>query len=1187
MDSIRLSGVSLGLLFLGSTFFPMALHASSAPNPSFIQEKDNQINSGRTNSVTLPSPTTGGNLIVVYLIWDNTGRASVSDSLGNTYASAVGPTRWSNGKYSTQIFYAINLGGGLDTVTAKFAASVSSFGIVYAHEYSGVSQTAPVDVASAAAGASGSLTSGSVTTTNVTDLLFAGGVSASIVTSPGVGWIARATSHGNITEDKIASAKGSYSATASNGGGAWAMQMVAFKSGSINGSSGTSSSAPSINAQPESQTVTAGQAATFTVIATGTAPLSYQWQKSGTAISGATAASYTTPATTTANNGTKFQVVITNPAGSMTSNAAILTVDSTVTLQSIAVTPSNSSVSQSQTQQFTATGSYSDGSTKSITSSVTWASSNTTVATIGASTGLATGVTAGTSQITATLGSIVSPSDTFTVIRSITLQSIAVTPSNSSVSQSQTQQFTATGSYSDGSTKSITSSVTWASSNTAVATIGASTGLATGVTAGTSQTTATLGSVVSPSDTLTVTAATLQSIAVTPASPSITPSQTQQFTATGTYSDGSTKSITTSVTWASSNTTVATIGASTGLATGATAGTSQITATLGSVVSASDTLSVTTTSGNSYTTNFPLTENPISEGGKWINGKVTGLDWANVRTTPGFAFGTQTDTVDYDDSTAILAGTWGANQMAQAQIHVVSQGSNIFEEVEIRLRTSISAHSITGYEINCSVVPSNPYNQIVRWNGPLGSFTQLNGGSTGCADGDVLEATIVGNTITSYKNGVQLLQWTDSTFSSGSPGMGFYIQGGSTSQESDYGFSNFTASDGGTPDIIPPTAPTNLVANVVSLSEIDLSWSASTDNVAVVGYQIFRNNTKIAASASPSFADKTVIPGVQYTYAVTAFDAAGNMSAQSSPVVAETSAVPDTTPPSIPTNLQSSNVTSSSLTLAWSASTDNVGVAGYTIFRNGTQVGTTAATSYSDTGLAASTTYVYTVAAYDASGNNSAQSQGLSVTTASAAVTAPSFVQVNNNEISSGTKTSVAFNAPTQAGNTIVVFAIWDNAGSAALTDSSGNAFVNVGTPISWGSGYSAQIFYATNIVGGADTVTATFRTSVTSFGVIYAHEYAGINILNPIDVTASATGSSTTLNSGSAVTTSSNDLLFGAGVSDNMVTAAGSGFVSRDMAYGNITEDRIAASIGSYSATATHNGKMWGMLMVAFRAAQ
>ncbi len=206
---------------------------------------------------------------------------------------------------------------------------------------------------------------------------------------------------------------------------------------------------------------------------------------------------------------------------------------------------------------------------------------------------------------------------------------------------------------------------------------------------------------------------------------------------------------------------------------------------------------------STYTTSFPLTENPISEGGKWINGGTTGLDWSNIRTTPGLAFGTQTDTLEYDDSTAILAGSWGANQTVQATVGVINQDSGLFEEVELRVRTSISAHNITGYEINCSVVPSNPYMQIVRWNGPLANsgntnngFTQLTGSSTGCVDGDVLKATIVGSTITAYKNGVQMLQVTDGTFPNGNPGIGFYIQGGNASQESDYGFSSFTATDG-------------------------------------------------------------------------------------------------------------------------------------------------------------------------------------------------------------------------------------------------------------------------------------------------------------------------------------------------------------------------------------------------------
>src|SRR5437667_2410103 len=91
--------------------------------------------------------------------------------------------------------------------------------------------------------------------------------------------------------------------------------------------------APSITTQPVSQTVTTGQTATFTVVAAGTAPLSYQWRKGGTAILGAASSSYTTPATTSADNGSQFTVVVSNVAGSATSNAATLTVNPAPSLQ--------------------------------------------------------------------------------------------------------------------------------------------------------------------------------------------------------------------------------------------------------------------------------------------------------------------------------------------------------------------------------------------------------------------------------------------------------------------------------------------------------------------------------------------------------------------------------------------------------------------------------------------------------------------------------------------------------------------------------------------------------------------------------------------------------------------------------------------------------------------------------------
>lgn len=238
---------------------------------------------------------------------------------------------------------------------------------------------------------------------------------------------------------------------------------------------------------------------------------------------------------------------------------------------------------------------------------------------------------------------------------------------------------------------------------------------------------------------------------------------------------------------------------------------------------------------NTYSTNFSLTENPISESGKWINGKTTGLDWANVRTTTGLAFGTQTDTVKYDDSTAVLTGTWGPDQSAWATVHTVNQSSTLWEEVELRLRTTITAHSITGYEINfrCTA-DGTQYVQIVRWNGPLGNFAYVTGAvGPGLHNGDIVKATIVGTTITAYINGTQIVQGTDSTFSNGSPGMGFYIEGGSASQQADFGFTSYTATDGSS------TASTSSTS---STSPTTTSQTTASTNAAAVGQNNYSTN---------------------------------------------------------------------------------------------------------------------------------------------------------------------------------------------------------------------------------------------------------------------------------------------------------------------------------------------------------
>src|SRR2546428_140754 len=199
------------------------------------------------------------------------------------------------------------------------------------------------------------------------------------------------------------------------------------------------------------------------------------------------------------------------------------------TLSTIKETPTTPSIANGTTQQFTATGTYSDFTTQDLTTQVTWSSSNNTMATIsnaGGSQGLATSVAAGTTTITATLGGV-SGSTTLTVTNA-TLSTITVTPTNPSIANGTTRQFTATGTYSDFTTQDLTTQVTWSSSNPAFATIG-SAGLATSVAAGTTTITATLGGV-SGSTTLTVTAATLSTITVTPTAPRIANGTTRQFT---------------------------------------------------------------------------------------------------------------------------------------------------------------------------------------------------------------------------------------------------------------------------------------------------------------------------------------------------------------------------------------------------------------------------------------------------------------------------------------------------------------------------------------------------------------------------------------------------------------------------------------------------------------------------------
>jgi chitodextrinase len=228
----------------------------------------------------------------------------------------------------------------------------------------------------------------------------------------------------------------------------------------------------------------------------------------------------------------------------------------------------------------------------------------------------------------------------------------------------------------------------------------------------------------------------------------------------------------------------------------------------------------------------------------------------------------------------------------------------------------------------------------------------------------------------------------------------------------------FTASGGGGGDTTQPTTPTSLVATAVSSSQVNLSWTASTDNVGVTGYKAFRGGTQIGTSAANSFSDTGLTASTTYSYTVSAYDAAGNNSGQSSAVQATTQTALDTTPPTVPTSLSVTGTTTSTVSLSWSASTDNAGVAGYKIYRGGIQIGTSGVAAYTDTGLTASTTYTYAVSAYDAAGNSSAQTTPVSATTGTPDTQAPtvSIASPANNQTVSGI-TAITANAADNVGH--------------------------------------------------------------------------------------------------------------------------------------------------------------------------
>ena len=268
-----------------------------------------------------------------------------------------------------------------------------------------------------------------------------------------------------------------------------------------------------------------------------------------------------------------------------------------------------------------------------------------------------------------------------------------------------------------------------------------------------------------------------------------------------------------------------------------------------------------------------------------------------------------------------------------------------------------------------------------------------------------------------------------------------------------------------TRDTTAPTKPTAVAPSAVGPTQVNLTWNAASDNVAVVGYHVYRNGTLLVTlGAATTYQDQGLAPRTTYRYTLDAFDAAGNTSAQTTSASATTTA--DTTAPTVPIG-PTATTSGSRVTLTWTATTDNVKVTGYTVFRNGVKLGTTTSLTWSDSTGVQGATYAYSVDAYDAANNHSASSPTVSVKVPD--VTAPG--KPGTPTLTAGTRiVTVRWTAAT---DNVGVTGYRIYRGATLVTTAAGTARSYVDSGLTTGTTYGYRLV-AIDAAGNAGASTAT-----------------------------------------------------------------------------------------------------------------
>ena len=293
-------------------------------------------------------------------------------------------------------------------------------------------------------------------------------------------------------------------------------------------------------------------------------------------------------------------------------------------------------------------------------------------------------------------------------------------------------------------------------------------------------------------------------------------------------------------------------------------------------------------------------------------------------------------------------------------------------------------------------------------------------------------------------------------------------------------------------DTTAPTTPTNLTASVVSSTQISLTWSASTDNVGVTGYEVYRNGVKAGTVTSTSYNSTGLSASTTYNYYVRAFDAASNFSSASITVNATTQSAPDTSAPTAPTNLTAAVISQSQINLTWTASSDNVGVTGYDVYRNNTKVGTVTSASYTNTGLTAGTTYSFFVKAFDGAANVSGASNTVNATTmAPPDTTAPTAPANLVATVISSTQINLSWSASTDNVGVTAYEVYRDNVKVATMTTTGyGDATRSPATTYYY---YVKARDTAGNLSVASATVAATTFPQVSVIGSIHGTIFSSL----------------------------------------------------------------------------------------------